>query len=71
MAKADDWRTFRNAKIEIQVTAAMVTALATLTTAEWIADRGHDPGDPRRHRWRAADPRRVDVARVRWRRVPR
>lgn len=36
MAKTDDWRTFRSAKIEIQVTAAMVTALASLTTAEWI-----------------------------------
>ncbi len=36
MARTDDWVTFRYAKVEVQVTSAMVTALASLTTAEWI-----------------------------------
>jgi hypothetical protein len=36
MAKTDDWVTNRFVKVELQVTAAMVTALASLTTAEWI-----------------------------------
>ena len=36
MAKTDDWLTLRFAKVEFEVTAAMVTALASLTTNEWI-----------------------------------
>lgn len=36
MAKTDDWATFRNAKVEVQITAAAVSAIASLTTAEWI-----------------------------------
>ena len=36
MARTDDWTTMRFVKVEVQVTAAMVTALASLTTAEWV-----------------------------------
>lgn len=36
MAKTTAWVTNRFVKVEIQVTSAMVTALASLTTAEWI-----------------------------------
>ena len=36
MAKTDDALTFRSAKVEFEVTAAMVSALASLTTAEWV-----------------------------------
>lgn len=36
MAKTDDWVTNRFVKVELDVTAAMVSALASLTTAEWI-----------------------------------
>ena len=36
MAKTDDWATFRSAKVEVSVTAAMVAAIASLTTVEWI-----------------------------------
>lgn len=36
MAKTSAWATARFNKVEVQVTAAMVTALASLTTAEWI-----------------------------------
>lgn len=36
MSKTTAWATFRYSKIEVQVTAAMVAALASLTTAEWI-----------------------------------
>lgn len=36
MAKTDDWVTNRFVKVELQVTAAMVTAIGALSTAEWI-----------------------------------
>ena len=36
MAKTSKWKTNRFVKVEVQVTAAMVTALSSLTTAEWI-----------------------------------
>ena len=36
MAKTSAWVSFRFAKVEVSVTAAMVTAIAALSTAEWI-----------------------------------
>jgi hypothetical protein len=36
MAKTDDALTFRSVKVELEVSAAMVSAISNLTTAEWI-----------------------------------
>ncbi len=36
MARTSKWVAFRYAKVEVEVTAAMVTALASLSTAEFI-----------------------------------